>query len=226
MPTRILIVDNHPVLRAGLQKIIGAEPEMEVVGEAMCCDSGCAGIESAKPDLVIFDINLANDCGPDAFAKFRKYFPDVRAIVFTANTERQVVVEALKQRIQGFVAKSSPVDRLLYAIRTVANGHPYLDPEISPALVAGFSENQDRPEGMDLSVRQMAVLRLLAEGLSNKEIARDLFITESTVKFHVSAILQVLEARNRSQAVRIAERKGWIRRDEPQWKSGRPQFAL
>jgi DNA-binding NarL/FixJ family response regulator len=207
-------------------KVVDEQPDMEVIGEEACCESGCRGIEGARPDLVVFDINLGDTCGPGAIVKFRSHFPDLTAIVFTANTERQVVVEALKQRIQGFVAKSSPVDRLLHAIRTVAGGQPYLDPEISPALIAGFSEDRERPEGADLSVRQVAVLRLLAEGLSNKEIARDLFITESTVKFHVSAILQVLDARNRSQAVRIAERRGWILRDPPVWESGSTQFAL
>ena len=190
MPTRILIVDNHPVVRAGLKQILSEQPQVEVVGEATCCDSGCTEIDKARPDLVIFDIDLSDNCGPSVIGNFRGRYPGLRAILFTKHNERQIVVEALKQRIQGFVVKTSPADRLLHAIQMVAAGQPYLDPEISPALVAGFSAQGETVEGLALSVRQMAVLRLLAEGLSNKEIARDLYITESTVKFHVSAILQ------------------------------------
>ncbi|MGD8310528.1 MAG: response regulator transcription factor [Chromatiales bacterium] len=211
MTTRILIIDNHPIMRHGLKSALQVHPAFIVEGEASCCQSGCTGISSLRPDLVVFDIELADACGTDMIARFRDKFPDMPAVIFTREGSREIVAEALRSGIQGFVLKCSPSDRIIRAIESVAAGGPYLDPALGSVLFAEMNSVDETPAASALSDRQLLVLRMLAEGKANKEIARDLFISESTVKFHVSAILQLLKARNRTHAARIAEEQGWIK---------------
>ncbi|MEU5382459.1 MULTISPECIES: response regulator [Kitasatospora] len=213
-PIRVLVCDDQLLVRTGLVTIIGAQPDMEVAGE---CGDGRTGVELARalrPDVVVMDIRMPVLDGLEATRLLAGIaVPDpVKVLVVTTFNLDEYVYEALRVGASGFLLKDAPPDRLLHGIRTVAGGAALLDPDVTRRLVGHYAA-RIRPAGdpardIPLTPRELEVLRLLADGLSNSEIAAALVISQETVKTFVSRILTKLQLRDRVQAVVYAYRHG------------------
>ncbi|MCC3276208.1 response regulator transcription factor [Arthrobacter sp. zg-Y20] len=216
LPTRVLVCDDQPLIRTGFATIIGAQPDMEVVGE---CGDGRAAVELARqllPDVVVMDIRMPQLDGIEAtraLAGAGVSIP-VKVLVVTTFNLDEYVYEALRAGASGFLLKDAPPAQLLSGIRTVASGAALLAPEVTRQLVGRYAE-RIRPVGSatadsGLTPREREVLQLIAAGLSNAEIAAALVISSETVKTFVSRILAKLGLRDRVQAVVYAYRHGLV----------------
>ncbi|MFE1977313.1 response regulator [Streptomyces hygroscopicus] len=213
-PIRVLVCDDQMLIRTGLVTIIDAQPDMEVAGE---CGDGRTGVELArevKPDVVVMDIRMPVLDGLEAtrlLAGAGVPHP-VKVLVVTTFNLDEYVYEALRAGASGFLLKDAPPDRLLHGIRTVATGAALLDPDVTRQLVGRYAARirpaENTARDIPLTPRELEVLRLIADGLSNSEIAAALFISQETVKTFVSRILTKLQLRDRVQAVVYAYRHG------------------
>lgn len=206
-PIRILIADDHPVVRDGLVAILGTQPDFEVVGEA---GNGAELIDKARilhPDVVLTDLEMPGMDGVEAIRQLRAMLPEIQVIVLTVFNTDDRIVNSIQAGAQGYLLKGAPRSEIFDAIRVVSKGGTLLHPLVASRLI----EHIRNPEEPDtLTEREMEVLRLLAQGKANKEIAAALIITERTVKFHVSTIMGKLGANNRTEAVTIAAQRGLI----------------
>jgi DNA-binding NarL/FixJ family response regulator len=209
---RILVVDDHPVVRFGLCALLRSQPDFEVVGEAASCAEACEALAKAAPDVVILDLELGDANGAEALSRVRAVSPRVPVIVFTAHDNDWRVVEAVRVGLQGYLVKGTRAETLCEAVRVVDRGGYYLDPAVTSLVMGQVGRNDERrrPQARYLTEREKAVLRLLAEGRRNKEIARVLQISERTVKYHIAALLSKLGATNRTEVVRTAVNEGII----------------
>ncbi len=212
VPIRLLVVDDHPVVRDGLVAMLGTQPDFEVVGQA---STGLEAVERAAalaPDVVLLDLEMPGLDGAEALAQMRAARPLVRALVFTAFDTDERIVGAVRAGAQGYLLKGAPRDELFNAIRVVAGGGSLLQPVVASRLLQRLSAAADAsaPPPEPLTEREHEVLRLLAQGKPNKEIAAALAISERTVKFHVSSILSKLGAGNRTEAVTLAAQRGLV----------------
>ena len=206
MPSEItcLIVDDHEVVREGLRLSLSRSPHIRVVGEAA---DGKAAIELAerrKPNVVIMDVRMPGLDGLDATKELMQKEPNVAVLIFTAYSERSLLARGLESGAKGYILKEAPHETLVRAIEKVANGDSFIDPALMPAFLSG----KDR-EDM-LTAREREILQLLADGMSNADVAQRLFISQETVKSHVRHILAKLEADTRTHAVAIALRDAII----------------
>ena len=207
MAIRILIVDDHSVVRQGLRMFLKLDPEMEVVGEA---DNGAEAVEQVdalKPDVVLMDLIMTGMDGIRATEIIRQRFPDTEVIALTSVLEDNAVVNAIRAGATGYLLKDTESDELIKAIRAASLGHVQLSPKAAERLLREIRAPES-PE--KLTERETDVLRCVAEGKSNKEIAKDLFISETTVKTHVSNILMKLGVPSRTQAALYAVRIGLV----------------
>jgi DNA-binding NarL/FixJ family response regulator len=203
----LFIADDHPVVLFGLCRLLDEEPDFTVVGSADSCGALCGALDTHQPDIVLLDLEMTDTCGMGTLKQVRDRHSDVKIIVFTAHTSERYVMEALRIGIQGYVAKGVTNHGLCEAIRIVSHGGLYLDPTVATKVQgAGATEfaETDLPELNGLTTRESTVLRCVASGKRNKEIARELYISERTVKFHISSVLSKLGAKNRTEAVSIA----------------------
>ncbi|MFD5280824.1 response regulator [Streptomyces rubrogriseus] len=215
-PIRVLICDDQALIRTGLATIVDAQPDLEVVGE---CGDGRTGVDLARelrPDVVVMDIRMPVLDGLEAtrlLAGAGVAHP-VKVLVVTTFNLDEYVYEALRAGASGFLLKDAPPDRLLHGIRTVAMGAALLDPDVTRRLVGRYAARIRPAEGtardIPLTPRETEVLRLIADGLSNSEIAAALVISPETVKTFVSRILTKLDLRDRVQAVVFAYRHGLV----------------
>ncbi|MFE9702111.1 response regulator [Streptomyces sp. NPDC005930] len=215
-PVRVVICDDQALIRTGLATIVDAQPDLEVVGE---CGDGRTGVDLARelrPDVVVMDIRMPVLDGLEAtrlLAGAGVEHP-VKVLVVTTFNLDEYVYEALRAGASGFLLKDAPPDRLLHGIRTVAMGAALLDPDVTRRLVGRYAARIRPAEGAvpetPLTPRETEVLRLIAEGLSNSEIAAALVISPETVKTFVSRILTKLDLRDRVQAVVFAFRHGLV----------------
>ncbi len=208
--TRVLIVDDHTVVRIGLTELINRDSRFEVVGEADCCAKGLDLVNRLMPDIIILDTELGDVSGCSALIQIYSRHPDISIVVYSSNQDRLLVEEAFKHSVSAFVLKSSPLDALMHAMQSVDEGMEYLDPNLAACMNGQTTTSNPKDDKALLTGREQTILRMLAIGKANKEIARDLFITERTVKFHVSAILKRLQVKNRTQAVRVAADMGLL----------------
>jgi DNA-binding NarL/FixJ family response regulator len=207
---RVLIADDHPVVRDGLVAVLGTQPDFVVVGEA---SSGREMIEQAlrlTPDVILLDLEMPGIDGVQALRELRVRQPDARVLAFTAFDTDERIVGAIRAGALGYLLKGAPRDELFNAIRVVSRGGSLLQPVVQSRLMDHLREERDRTPVEALTLREEQVLRLMAEGKTNKEIAAALSITERTVKFHVGAIFGKLGATNRTEAVRLAAQRGLV----------------
>ncbi|EST20931.1 MULTISPECIES: response regulator transcription factor [Streptomyces] len=205
---RVLLVDDHQVVRRGLRTFLEIQDDIEVVGEASDGDEGVAGAEELRPDVVLMDIKMPGTDGIEALRKLRELANPAKVLIVTSFTEQRTVVPALRAGAAGYVYKDVDPEALAGAIRSVHAGHVLLQPEVAGALLAQDDPGAGHGRGSSLTDREREVLTLIADGRSNREIARALVLSEKTVKTHVSNILMKLDLADRTQAALWAVRHG------------------
>ncbi|KIF70498.1 LuxR family transcriptional regulator [Streptomyces sp. AcH 505] len=205
---RVLLVDDHQVVRRGLRTFLEVQGDIEVVGEAGDGAEGVAGAEALRPDVVLMDIKMPGMDGIEALRKLRELANPAKVLIVTSFTEQRTVVPALRAGAAGYVYKDIDPEALADAIRSVHAGHVLLQPEVAGALLAQDDRGSGQGRGTTLTEREREVLVLIADGRSNREIARALVLSEKTVKTHVSNILMKLDLADRTQAALWAVRHG------------------
>ncbi|MFE7790368.1 response regulator [Streptomyces sp. NPDC057460] len=205
---RVLLVDDHQVVRRGLRTFLEIQDDIEVVGEAADGAEGVARSEELRPDVVLMDIKMPGTDGIEALRKLRELENPAKVLIVTSFTEQRTVVPALRAGASGYVYKDVDPDALAGAIRSVYAGHVLLQPEVAGALLAQEDAGGGTGRGNTLTEREREVLGLIADGRSNREIARALVLSEKTVKTHVSNILMKLDLSDRTQAALWAVRHG------------------
>ncbi|HKI22643.1 MAG TPA: response regulator transcription factor [Gaiellaceae bacterium] len=208
---RVLVADDQSMVRAGFRMLLGGEPDIEVVAEA---SNGLEAVDKASrfhPTVVLMDIRMPELDGLEATRRILAADDKARVLILTTFDLDEYVYEALRAGASGFVLKDDPPEQLLAAIRTVAAGDALLSPSVTKRVIKQFTAipRPTPPEEFDeLTTREQEVFRLIANGLSNPEIARELYISEATVKTHITHILQKLDLRDRVQAVVLAYQTG------------------
>ncbi|WP_392754626.1 response regulator [Streptomyces sp. LN590] len=205
---RVLLVDDHQVVRRGLRTFLEIQDDIEVVGEAADGAEGVARSEELHPDVVLMDIKMPGTDGIEALRRLRQLENPAKVLIVTSFTEQRTVVPALRAGASGYVYKDVDPDALAGAIRSVYAGHVLLQPEVAGALLAQEDTGGGTGRGSTLTEREQEVLGLIADGRSNREIARALVLSEKTVKTHVSNILMKLDLSDRTQAALWAVRHG------------------
>ncbi|MEV2248552.1 response regulator transcription factor [Streptomyces sp. NPDC049970] len=205
---RVLLVDDHQVVRRGLRTFLEIQDDIEVVGEASDGAEGVARTEELRPDVVLMDIKMPGTDGIEALRRLRELENPAKVLIVTSFTEQRTVVPALRAGASGYVYKDVDPDALAGAIRSVHAGHVLLQPEVAGALLAQEDTGNGTGRGSTLTEREREVLGLIADGRSNREIARALVLSEKTVKTHVSNILMKLDVSDRTQAALWAVRHG------------------
>jgi DNA-binding NarL/FixJ family response regulator len=203
---RILVADDHPMLREGLVTVLGTQPDFDVLGEAADGSEVVRLAETLLPDVILLDLEMPGMDGVAALEKLRESGSEARTVVFTAYDTDERILGSLRAGARGYLLKGASRTELFDAIRTVHSGGSLLQPLVTGRLL----DHMNAPEPDPLTPRELEVLALLARGLPNKEIADSLYIGERTVKFHVSSILAKLNAGNRTEAARIAISRGLI----------------
>ncbi|WP_249871326.1 response regulator [Oceanobacillus saliphilus] len=220
---RIVLIDDHKLFREGVKRILEFEPSFNVVAEG---DDGSVASKLVKennPDVVLMDINMPEINGVQATSDLVRYFPNSKVIILSIHDDESYVTHALKTGAQGYLLKEMDSDSLIEAIKVVSEGGSYLHPKVTHNLVKEYRrlarENSSSisDKGIEyrkplhlLTKRECQVLQLLADGKSNRAVAETLYISEKTVKNHVSNILQKMNVNDRTQAVVSAIRKGWV----------------
>lgn len=207
-PIRVLLVDDHQVVRRGLRTFLEVQEDIEVVGEAPDGEEGIARAEELRPDVILMDIKMPGTDGIEALRRLRALDNPARVLIVTSFTEQRSVVPALRAGAAGYVYKDIDPDALAAAIRSVHAGHVLLQPEVALALLSEDDQPASPGRGGSLTEREREVLLHIADGRSNREIARALVLSEKTVKTHVSNILMKLDLADRTQAALWAVRHG------------------
>ena len=219
---RVLIADDHAVVREGLRWLISTEPGMELVGEATDGTDAVEKARSLRPDVILLDLVMPRKDGIEAIGEIVAEDPDARILVLTSFAEDEKVFAAVKSGALGYLMKDSSPQELMEAIRDVHRGEPSMDPFIAQKLMRELQrasrQSELPPTERLLTEREVAVLKLVAQGLSNQEIADELVVSERTVRTHVTNILDKLHLANRTQAALYALREGLAQLDTAQGK--------
>jgi DNA-binding NarL/FixJ family response regulator len=199
---RVMLVDDHTILRDGLRNLLELESDIEVVGEAVSGGEVIDKIKGCTPDVVLMDINLPEMNGIELTEKVKKHYPQSKVLILTMYSHDEYFLAALSAGADGYLLKDSPSDTVINAIRTVARGESILHPSMTKKLLAYHQQHyQAKSAENELTEREKEVLICLVEGLNNKGIADRLFISDKTVKIHVSKIFKKINVKSRSQAV-------------------------
>jgi DNA-binding NarL/FixJ family response regulator len=205
---RVMVVDDHPIVRQGLVSVLEDEDDLEIVGTAASGREAVRLVGRLQPDVVLLDLEMPELDGVSAIPQLLAAQPAVGVLVFTAYDTDERVLGAIRAGARGYLLKGASGDEIARGIRTIYGGGSYLEPRVANKLLAEV--NSPHPPRGGLSQREHEVLRLVAEGLPTKQIARNLSIAERTVKFHVNSILRKLGADNRAQAVALAAQRGLL----------------
>lgn len=218
MSIRLILADDHAVVRSGTRELLERQPDLEIVGEA------ADGAEAVKlacellPDVVVMDVRMPKLSGVEATRRIKSQCPEVTVLVLTAHDDDEYVFALLQAGASGYLLKTAEIDELVTAIRTVAAGQPALAPAVTGKVVAQFASGKSLPETITdlqdeveaLTKRELDILKLVGKGLSNKQIGKELHISDRTVQAHLSNIFSKLDVNSRTEAVMVAVRKGWI----------------
>lgn len=209
---RTLIIDDHPVIRYGVKHMLDEESDIEVVGELESMQGIGAVLSALLPDVVLLDLELEETHGVDALRQLREEAPGMHVIIYTSHDEEERIIQAAELGVDGYLLKGSPKEEIVGAIHSVHEGGTALEASVASKLMHHMNRRSSEREQpvIHFSKREKQVLELLAAGKTNRDIGAALFISESTVKFHVHAILSKLDAGNRTEAVSIAAQHGII----------------
>jgi DNA-binding NarL/FixJ family response regulator len=208
---KVIICDDQAIVRDGLEMLLKLEPDFKVVGVA---EDGAAAVEMAakeKPDLVLMDLKMPIMNGVEATRQIRTRYPDIKVLVLTTYDDDEWVFDAIQAGASGYLLKDTPRDEVVKAIRGTVTGKTYVDPSVAGKVLRQASSHQTQPASLitsQLTEREIEVLRLIAKGLNNKDISDRLFLSEGTIRNHVSAILAKLGVSDRTQAAVIAIQHG------------------
>jgi DNA-binding NarL/FixJ family response regulator len=211
-PIDVVLVDDHAILRQGLRSVLEREPDIRVRGEAATAAEAMAVVRAARPTIVLLDLKLAGAneaAGLDLCAALTSAFPEIAVLVLTTVIDAQLVMRAIHNGARGYVVKEVDTSELVRAIRAVSRGESAFDSRSAAAMVRGINA-APTPEAGQLTDREREVLQLLARGMSNRDIGRQLFIAETTAKFHVGNIMRKLQVTRRAEAVYVASKSGVI----------------
>lgn len=210
---RVLICDDQAVVCEGLELILNADPEIEVVGLAYDGSEALEMVQDTQPDLVLMDLKMPVMNGIHATRELKKRDPEIKVLVLTTFGEDEWVFDAVRSGADGYLLKGTPREKLVAAVKGTAAGEAHIDPEVGGKLLAQVAQipgDQDTTLGVDLSERELGVLKLLAQGWTNAEIAEQLYLTRGTVRNYVSSILSKLDVDDRTQAAILAIRHGLV----------------
>jgi two-component system, NarL family, response regulator LiaR len=208
--TRVLIVEDDPMMQLGLEQTLGDQPQLRVVGQA---GDGYVAVEMAQklqPDVIVMDIGLPRQDGIAATQQIKALLPDVRVVMLTSHTTETEVVAALSSGADAYCIKGTNVDRLIAAIAAAREGATYLDPQIARRVIEHLKLPTSGPPVGQLSQRELDVLKLIVEGYSNQEIATALYLSPNTIKTHIRGIMNKLAVDDRVQAAVVALRTGLV----------------
>jgi two-component system, NarL family, response regulator LiaR len=214
-PIRLLLIDDHAIIRQGIKALLRARPEIEVVGEAGSGEEGVALCELHAPDVVLLDLVMPGIGGVEAARRIKLASPSTHVIVLTSYHEDEHILPAIRAGALSYLLKDIPPEELVEAIGKAARGDATLSSQVATLLMQalqGTTVSVSAPQPPPLSVRELEVLRLIAEGLANTEIAEKLFVSEATIKSHVSNILGKLHLADRTQAAVYAWKQGIVNR--------------
>jgi two-component system NarL family response regulator len=214
----VLIVDDHALFRRGLEMVLAEEPDIELVGEASDGAEAVAKAGEALPDVVLMDIRMPKSSGIEACRAMKEVAPSAKIVMLTISDEEEDLFEAIRAGASGYLLKDIPYDEVADVVRAVHGGQSLINPSMAAKLLTEFAalakrDGEERAQEVPapkLTDREMEVLRLVARGMNNRDIAKELFISENTVKNHVRNILEKLQIHSRMEAVMIAVRENLI----------------
>ena len=210
---RVVLADDHAVVREGLKVLLNAQPDIEVVGEAADGEAAWRAAKELAPDVLVIDLSMPLLGGADATARVKRDCPDVRVLALTVHEEPLYLTQLLRAGASGYVLKRAAAGELVQAVRMVARGGTYIDPSLAGAVVEGYLDARaaaERPTQDALSEREREVLERIARGFSNKEIAAELGLSVKTVETYKARVAEKLSLRTRVDIVRYAARQGWL----------------
>jgi DNA-binding NarL/FixJ family response regulator len=212
MKIRILLADDHAIVREGLKALINSQPDMEVIGEVVDGAQALRLADELDPDVAVVDVSMPEMGGAQVTERLRAARPDRKILILTIHEDKSYLRALLAAGAAGYVLKRAAAAELVQAIRAVAGGGTYIDPSLAGGVVEDFVHPEPATEGtpLDLSERESEVLRLIAQGYSNKEIASRLKLSVKTVETYKSRSMEKLGARSRVDIVRYAARRGWL----------------
>lgn len=209
---RVLVVDDHAMVREGIRMILGAEPDVQVVGEAADGKEAIEKTRELSPDLVLMDVAMPGLGGLEATLEIRKLYPETRILVLSQYDNREYIFRFLKAGASGYILKSAAGRELVTAVRAVHDGGSFLDPNIAVTVIEGYikSEHPEESTYEDLTDREKQVLKLIAEGYTSKQIADSLYISIKTAMAHRASIMEKLNLHSKAELIRYAIGKGLI----------------
>ena len=212
MATRILIADDHGILRAGLRTLLNAEPDFEVIGEASDGPQTLQLAAELQPDLILLDVSMPNSNGLDTLLQLKERFPKIHVLMLTVHEDEGLLRKAIRNGASGYVIKRAAESDLTSAIRIAMQGDIYIHPALTRSLFKELTpaKPKNHPREKTLTVREVEILRLLARGYTNNQVAEMLSISVRTVEGHRANIMDKLDLHSRVELVEYAERLGWL----------------
>lgn len=215
---RVILAEDHAVVRQGTKQLLERYPDIEVIGEANDGEEAIALVNTLQPDVAIMDVRMPHKSGIEATREIKRENPKVAVLVLTAHDDDEYIFALLEAGANGYLLKTAEIEELVKAVRAVSAGQTALDPLVTQKVVSQFMDGKSLPDviaqvgdEMDgLTGRELEVLRMVGQGMTNKEVAQKLYISDRTVQAHLSSIFSKLQVASRTEAVMYAVRKGWI----------------